>query len=162
MSNSKPFELHILQGTKQRGKQKKAPLPDTIKKRIPFAEWMINPDSFDRQKFFDETVQFLWDAYGIGNEQDSHVLAMLADQVETYVECMIKIRQERDGKANLVLVVKQNDGKTVGSNPYLSIKNKTLTLIIQLMNELGLTPRARLSSTKPINANAFDEFLKGP
>ena len=38
----------------------------------------------------------------------------------------------------------------------------SLKLIIQLMNELGLTPRGRLSKAAPEENSAIAKFLKGP
>jgi P27 family predicted phage terminase small subunit len=80
---------------------------------------------------------------------------MLADHIDTYVKCTDAIK--RGG-----IVSKFNDGKTVGPNPYLSVRNKTMTLIIQLMNELGLTPRSRLSAGKQEEDSPVAQFLKGP
>ena len=37
-----------------------------------------------------------------------------------------------------------------------------MTLIIQIMNELGLTPRSRLSSGKAESDSPVAQFLKGP
>lgn len=130
-------------------------LPDNLKKRIPKAEWVDNPEAWDKTQFIEETSEFLYNVYGIGNDQDKHTLAMLADHIDTYVKCTEAIK--RGG-----IVSKFNDGKTVGPNPYLSVRNKTMTLIIQLMNELGLTPRSRLSAGKQEEDSPVAQFLKGP
>ncbi len=130
-------------------------LPDNLKKRIPKAEWVDNPEAWDKTQFIEETAEFLYNVYGIGNDQDKHTLAMLADHIDTYVKCTDAIK--RGG-----IVSKFNDGKTVGPNPYLSVRNKTMTLIIQLMNELGLTPRSRLSAGKQEEDSPVAQFLKGP
>ncbi len=130
-------------------------LPDNLKKRIPKAEWVDNPEAWDKTQFIEETAEFLYNVYGIGNDQDKHTLAMLADHIDTYVKCTDAIK--RGG-----IVSKFNDGKTVGPNPYLSVRNKTMTLIIQLMNELGLTPRSRLSAGKQEDDSPVAQFLKGP
>jgi len=97
----------------------------------------------------------LYNVYGIGNDQDKHTLAMLADHIDTYVKCTTAIKMGG-------IISKFNDGKTVGPNPYLSVRNKTMTLIIQLMNELGLTPRSRLSAGKTEDDSPVAQFLKGP
>lgn len=152
---SKPMELHIVDGTKPRGKTKPGAVPKELLDRVPYAEWLENPDSWDRRKFIKETSDFLFDTYGIGCNQDKHTLAMLADQVELYVRAV----RELIGQD---IVIAQNDGKTFSANPLIAIKNNAFNLSIKAMNELGLTPRARLASTKPINAGAFDQFLKGP
>lgn len=152
--NKKPPELHVVDGTKSRA-GKAAMLPASIKKRIPKAEWMDNPSAWDKEKFIEETSEFLFEVYGIGSDQDKHTLTMLADHIELYVACCKGIKKNG-------IVTQFNEGKTIGPNPYISIRNKTMTLIIQLMNELGLTPRSRLSAGKAEEGGALEKFLKGP
>jgi P27 family predicted phage terminase small subunit len=114
-----------------------------------------NPASWDKGKFIEETSEFLYEVYGIGNDQDKHTLAMLADHIDTYVKCTMAIN-----KGGIVTTF--NNGQTVGPNPYLSVRNKTMTLIIQIMNELGLTPRSRLAAGKAEENSPVAQFLKGP
>jgi hypothetical protein len=78
MSNKKAPELHLVDGTTPR-KGMPTTLPENIKKRIPKAEWLDNPDGWDKDKFIEETSEFLYTVYGIGNDQDKHTLAMLAE-----------------------------------------------------------------------------------
>ena len=138
-------------------------MPATIRKRIPAAVWMDNPDAWDKQKFIDDTAEFLHSVYGIGNDQDSATLTILADHIETYVDCSKMLRYEdENGKRQSRLVIPQNDNKTLAPSPWLSIRNKTTTLIIQLMNELGLTPRSRLASGKTEDDSPVARLLKGP
>ena len=155
--NKKPPELHLIDGTKPRGKstQNVATIPANIKQRIPKADWLDNPASWDKSKFIEETANYLYEVYGIGSDQDKHTLSMLADQIENYVHCIEGIKETG-------LVVDFNDGKTMGASPYLSVKNKAATLIIQLMNELGLTPRGRLSASKSTTQTDVSKFLRGP
>ena len=155
--NKKPPELHLIDGTKPRGKSTLNPasIPDTIKKRIPKADWLDNPEEWDKDLFIKETSDFLYEVYGIGNDQDKLALAMLADHVETYIQATIGIK-----KAGII--TKFNNGANIGANPFLLVRNKTTTLIIQLMNELGLTPRGRLSLTKPTDDDDVAKFLRGP
>jgi hypothetical protein len=153
--NKLPIELHIVHGTKP--EHDPVSLPANVKKRIPEAEWMTNPLSWNRSTFVAETADYLFDVYGIGSNQDKHTLAMLADQIDLYIECGKQI-----DPANIV--VSTNDGKTLAPNPAISIRNNALKLAIQLMNELGLTPRGRLNKTE-INLDddsAVSRFLKGP
>jgi len=152
--NKKPPELHLVDGTTPR-KGMPASLPDTLKKRIPKAEWVDNPEAWDKSKFIEETSEFLYDVYGIGNNQDKHTLAMLADHIDTYVQCTRAIKKGG-------IVTSFNNGQTIGPNPYLTVRNKTMTLIIQLMNELGLTPRSRLSAGKSEDESPVAQFLRGP
>lgn len=155
--NKKPPELHLIDGTKPRGKstQNLAPIPETIKKRIPKAEWLDNPEAWDKDQFIKDTSDFLFEVYGIGNDQDKLTLAILADHVETYVQCSIGIK-----KAGII--TKFNNGANIGASPFLLVRNKTTTLIIQLMNELGLTPRGRLSLNKSDENTDVSKFLRGP
>lgn len=152
--NKKPPELHAIDGTKSRA-GKVAEMPTSIKQRIPKAYWVDNPDAWDRNRFIAETADFLFTVYGIGNAQDQHALAMLADQIELYVQCCKGIR-------NKGLITKYNEGKTLGPNPYISIRDKALKSCIQLMNELGLTPRSRLAAGKTEDDSPMAKFLQGP
>jgi len=152
--NKKPPELHIVDGTKSR-RSEATVLPSSIKKRIPKADWMDNPKEWDKSKFIEETADFLFDVYGIGSDQDKHTLSILADHIETYIRCS-------EGLKITGVITNFNNGQTVGPSPYLSVRNKTTTLIIQLMNELGLTPRSRLASGKIEDDSAVAQFLKGP
>jgi phage terminase small subunit len=161
--NKKPPELHLVDGTKSRTRGELATLPATIRKRIPAAAWMDNPDAWDKAKFIEETSEFLHTVYGIGNDQDSATLTILADHIETYVDCSKMLRYEdENGKRQSRLVIPQNDNKTLAPSPWLSIRNKTTTLIIQLMNELGLTPRSRLAAGKSEDDSPVSRLLKGP
>lgn len=153
MKNKLPPEIHVINGTK--GMNQGGLLPNEIRGRIPVAEWMDNPSAWDKKKFVEETAEFLFTAYGIGSEQDRHTLTMLADHIQTYIECCEGI--QRDG-----LVVEYNDGKTQGPSPYITIRNKTISLIVQLMNELGLTPRSRLATVKAPDTSTVGKFLRGP
>lgn len=152
--NKKPPELHLFDGTKSRRLQG-AEIPASIKQRIPKAYWVDNPDAWDKSRFIAETAEFLFSVYGIGNEQDQHTLAMLADQIELYVECS---RAIKDGGIISVF----NDGKTIGPSPYVTIRDKTLKSCIQLMNELGLTPRSRLAAGKTEDDSPLAKFMQGP
>ncbi len=154
MTNRKPPELHIIDGTKSRTGNTRTQ-PDAIKKRIPQAEWMDNPDAWNKIKFVADTSEFLLEVYGIGNDQDKTTLYMLAEQVDLFVKCT-------KGIAKNGIVTTFNNGATVGPNPYIGIRNKAHTLIIQTMNELGLTPRSRLSAGKVEESSPLARFLKGP
>lgn len=123
--------------------------------RLPLAEWLDNPKAWSKAKFFDETADFMYEVYGIGCAQDRHLLAMLADQVETYVNCSHQITAD-------TLLVEQNDGKTIGANPWVSIREKAIIRIVALMNELGITPKNRLDANKLNPNTGFTEFMKGP
>lgn len=151
--NRKPPELHIIDGTTPEYGEPVL-LPENIKKRIPKAEWLDNPENWSRDRFVEETADFLHEVYGIGSNQDKHTLAMLADHIEIYIECTKKIRENG-------LLHSNNANQTVGISPYMNVKAKTTTLIIQLMNELGLTPRGRLTKQKVGDQSPVARILKG-
>ncbi len=151
--NKLPPELHLVNGSK--GVNQGVTLPDSIKARIPKADWLDNPESWDREKFITETSEFLYKVYGIGNDQDKHALAFLAEQIDTYIEC-------KKSLSKTGIIAGFNNGKTIGPNPYLTVRQNTLKTIIQLMNELGLTPRGRLNSGKPEENSPVSRFLRGP
>ena len=152
--NKLPVELHLVHGTKP--EHSAITLPESVKKRIPEAEWMSNPLSWNKTTFVNETANYLYDVYGIGSDQDKHTLAMLADQIDMYVSCNIQL-------VGSDLVISTNDGKTLAPNPIISIRNNCLKLVIQLMNELGLTPRGRLNKTEgnTDDNSAVSKFLRG-
>jgi phage terminase small subunit len=154
MANGKlPPEIHLLHGTK--GMNQGITLPEKIKKRIPFAEWAKNPESFTKEKFVDETAEYLYEVYGIGSHQDRHTLMMLADQLQLYIDSM-----KEQGKHPLI--IKINGGKTFSPNPYIALANKAMDNCIKLMGELGLTPKSRLAAQEPGQANTIDDLLRGP
>lgn len=152
--NKKPPELHLIDGTIPR-REMPTMLPSSIKQRVPKAEWMDNPDAWDKEKFIEETATFLYEVYGIGSNQDKHALTMLADNIETYVNCNRYIKKNN-------LIINQNNNQTKGPNPAVSMRAKTTTLIIQLMNELGLTPRSRLSAGKIEDNSPIGKLMRGP
>ena len=152
--NRKPIELHLVEGTKPEYKWVQ-PLPEKIRKRIPKAEWVDNPDGWDKNKFIEETAEFLFTVYGIGNEQDKHTLGMLADYIDLYIQCNRAIAEEG-------LIAEQNGGTTRGANPHITIRYNTMTTILKLMNELGLTPKSRLAAGKVEDESPIARFLKGP
>jgi hypothetical protein len=152
--NKLPAELHLVHGTKP--EHSPIAMPEILKKRIPEASWLANPASWSKSVFIAETADYLFDVYGIGTDQDKHTLAMLADQIDMYVTCNMQL-------VDSDLVISTNDGKTLAPNPIISIRNNCLKLIIQLMNELGLTPRGRLNKTENTDDNsAVSKFLRGP
>lgn len=152
MTNRLPPELHLVHGTvKAHGAE---PLPEKVRQRIPKASWLDNPAAWDRTKFIEETADFLWETYGIGSDQDKHILSALAAQIEIYVLCWEGIQREG-------VISEFNDGKTVGANPHFTVADKALSRAVVLMNELGLTPRGRLASPKQ-EAGKYSKLLAGP
>jgi len=152
MTNRLPPELHLVHGTKQA--HNAVPLPEKVRARVPKAEWLDNPKKWDRNKFIEETSDFLWETYGIGSDQDKHVLAALATQIEIYVKCWNGVQEK-----GIISVF--NNGQTIGPNPFLTAGDKALSRAIVLMNELGLTPRGRLATNKQ-EGGKYSKLLNGP
>lgn len=154
MANGKlPPEIHLIKGSK--GMNQGVLLPDSIKARIPFAEWANQPELFTKELFVEETAEYLYQVYGIGSEQDKHTLMMLADQLEIYINA-------RNQQSKHPLVIKINNGKTLAPNPFIAIANEAMKNCVKLMNELGLTPKSRLSAGRTEDASPVAQFLKGP
>ena len=154
MANGKlPPEIHVLKGSK--GQNQGVLLPDSMKARIPFAEWARKPELFTKEAFVKETAEYLYQVYGIGSDQDKHTLMMLADQLEVYI-------QARNLQDSYPLVIEINAGKTLAPNPFIAIANEAMKNCVKLMNELGLTPKSRLSAGRTEEASPVAQFLKGP
>lgn len=124
-----------------------------MSERVPFAEWLDNPQNWNKQKFITETSNFLWEAYEIGSNQDKHALAILASLLETIVISNIDI--EKNG-----LVVTHSNGVT-GKNHHVDIRDKAITRAVLLMNELGLTPKGRLPVVQKMSPQ-IAALLAGP
>ena len=152
LAHKLPPEVHAMHGST--GKNMGMVIPEKIKARIPFAEWVRDPDSFSKEKFVEETAEYLFSVYGIGTNQDRHTLAMLADQLELYI-------QAKKQQAEFPLIVEINDGTTLAPNPYIALSNKAMDNAVKLMNELGLTPKSRLAANKLEDASPLADFLKG-
>jgi hypothetical protein len=152
MTNRLPAELHIVHGT--RAEHKAKPLPESVRQRVPKADWLDNPDAWDRDAFIKETSDFLWDTYGIGSNQDKHILAALAMQLDIYVQCC-------KGLMEGGIVVEFNKGANVGPSPYITVGDKALSRAIVLMGELGLTPKGRLATNK-VEGGKYSKLLAGP
>lgn len=124
-----------------------------IEQHIPLANWVSDPNSWDKYVFINEASKFMWEAYGNNTEQDQHALAMLAEVLETFVICCKDIAKNG-------LVVTHHNGVT-GKNHHVEIRDKAIAKSVLLMNELGLTPKGRLP-LKPAPSLKFQKFLSGP
>ena len=152
----KPPELHAVDGTRMvRKTGKPAAIPAELKTRMPYAEWHDHPEKFDKKQFVKEASDFLFDVYGIGDNQNRHTLGMLADTMEMYVNCNMRLTNDQ-------LMIWHNDGKTAAIIPLVNIRAKALEQCISLMGELGLTPKARLSGKQTKDTTGIDTLLRGP
>lgn len=151
--NKLPPEMHLVKGSK--GMNQGVTLPESIKQRIPKAEWLDDPDKWNRDEFIEQTSEYLYQVYGIGSDQDKHALAFLAEQIDTYIAA-------KKALAKLPLITAFNGGSTVGANPYWTLRQNSLRVALQLLNEMGLTPRSRLSGAQQAAEDAQQsKFLRG-
>jgi len=108
-------------------------------KKIPIACWLHDPDSFNKEQFYKETIEFLFAIYSNAADIDKHLLAMLADTLETYIEC--KKVLDKQG-----YVIEFNDGKTLGTNPIYKTMDNAVSSYISITNELQISLKARLKN----------------
>lgn len=85
--------------------------------------------------------------------QDEISILMLAENIDTFVACT------RDIEKNGLIVIHSNG--VAGKNHHFEIRDKSLSKIIALMSELGLTPKRRKPLPSPKDKD-WDAFLKGP
>lgn len=128
------------------------------KKRIPYAEWLDDPSGWNAKDFIKETSELLFQLYGNSCFTDRHLLGVLANEIGTYIYCLEGIKKNE-------IVATFNNGKTTGANPYISVKNETITKILALMNQLGLTPKDRLKngvSEPTVESKKLAYLMRGP
>jgi len=110
-----------------------------------------NLNSWDKKKFISEVSAYM---RKVGNtNQDEISILILAENIDTFVTCTREI--EKNG-----LIVIHSNG-VAGKNHHFEIRDKSLSKIITLMSELGLTPKRRKASPSPRDDD-WDAFLKGP
>ena len=116
------------------------------------ADWLKNPDSWNKEKFADQIRKAMVDAYGLDVEIDEHLITMLSDQMDTYVKA---------AKALLVedLIEFANNGARM-ANPNQKVRDAALARIMQLMTMLGLVPSGR--PKRASTPTDIDELLAGP
>ena len=127
-------------------------------KTIPIANWLHDPDSFNKEQFYKETIEFLFAIYSNAADIDKHLVAILADTLETYIEC--KKVLDKQG-----YVIEFNDGKTLGTNPLYKTMDNAVGSYISLTNELQISLKARLKNgaKEPLEMDKkFAYLMKGP
>ena len=127
-------------------------------KKIPIANWLHDPDSFNKQHFYKETIEFLFAIYSNAADIDKHLVAMLADTLETYIEC--KKVLDKQG-----YVIEFNDGKTLGTNPIYKTMDNAVSSYISITNELQISLKARVKNgaKEPSeNDEVLKKLMRGP
>ena len=113
-------------------------------------DWMLGIDAWDEDRFLASAKKFLLTKNKVVDASDIQLLAMLSTQIGLYVKSIKAINREG-------AVISFNKGVTLGPNPHISIADKALNRIIQLMKELELTPRSKDGFKS--NVEFTDEFL---
>jgi P27 family predicted phage terminase small subunit len=127
-------------------------------KKIPIASWLNDSDSFNKEHFYNETIEFLFAIYSNAADIDKHLVAMLADTLETYIEC--KKVLDKQG-----YVIEFNDGKTLGTNPLYKTMDNAVSSYISLTNELQISLKARVKNgvKEPTEVDeALKKLMRGP
>ena len=148
-----PENLHIVRGRSDK-RQKRNELPEQVPD--PTSDWLEYPERWDRAVFISFASSYLRQKNGGIDTADSHLLSMLASQIEIYVESILKLRA--DG-----LVIAFNGGVTVGPNPHMAIADRALYRSLQVMKELELSPKSRdgYRSVRKISPD-IASLLNGP
>lgn len=130
--------IEIRQSQNVRIRTKLAEIPTHLRCKIPVAEWLDKPESFSRSQFIEETGLFIEQVYGAEPMSYQHLLMLLADQMQTYVDATTGLRES--GNALVV-----DDKPSV----WFTMRSAATQNIIRLMREAGLTPASRLPATTP-------------
>jgi hypothetical protein len=145
-----PIEIRRSQNIRVRTKL--AEIPVSMRCRIPVAEWSDKPESFSRSQFIEETSLFIEQVYGAEPMSYQYLVALLADQMETYICATIGLRE-----SGCAIVV--DDKPSV----WLRMRNTATQNIIRLMREAGLTPASRLpATTSQTSVNGIYDLLPFP
>lgn len=116
-----------------------------------FADWQVDIDSWDKKLFISELSSYLYQF--TNSYADKHSIALLAESIDIFIMCTKDIRLNG-------LVVTHSNGVT-GKNHHVEIRDKSLGRCLQLMNELGLTPKTR-KAPPPKKDPKIEALLRGP
>ena len=92
------------------------------------------------------------DTYGLEVKFDTHMITMLADQMDTYVKSTKALLNED-------LIEYANNGARM-ANPNQKVRDTSLARIMQLLTMLGLVPNGRPKRSN--TPTEIDELLEGP
>ena len=119
-------------------------------------DYLSKFENFSETEFFELNRKVLLEKYGDENDVQLQLLAMLAKQVRLYTQSMRDLRVSG-------AVITFNNGVTLGPNPHISIADKSLNRIIQILKELRLIDAGKVDVDLG-SAGSFcvNKFLKGP
>ena len=118
--------------------------------------WLDEPDSWNRDYFLEKTKRYLFKKNGVLDMADIQLVGMLASQIEIYVSSVQELKSSG-------LVINFNNGVTMGPNPHMTIADKALNRVVQIMKELELSPKSRSGYRSNYEISPeLKRFLEGP
>lgn len=118
--------------------------------------WLDEPDSWNRDNFLDKTQSYLFKKNGVLDMADMQLVGMLASQIEIYFSSVKELKSSG-------LVINFNNGVTMGPNPHMTIADKALNRVVQIMKELELSPKSRSGYRSNYEISPeLKRFLEGP
>jgi P27 family predicted phage terminase small subunit len=118
--------------------------------------WLDKPGSWNRENFLEKTQTYLFKKNGVLDMADIQLIGMLASQIEIYVTSVQELKSSG-------LVINFNNGVTMGPNPHMTIADKALNRIVQIMKELELSPKSRSGYRSNYEMSPeLKRFLDGP
>jgi P27 family predicted phage terminase small subunit len=123
---------------------------------VAIVSWMDEPDSWNRDYFLEKTKNYLFKKNGVLDMADIQLVGMLASQIEIYVSSVQELKSSG-------LVINFNNGVTMGPNPHMTIADKALNRVVQIMKELELSPKSRSGYRSNYEISPeLKRFLEGP
>ncbi len=118
--------------------------------------WLDEPDSWNRDHFLEKTKSYLSKKNGVLDMADIQLVGMLASQIEIYISSVQELKSSG-------LVINFNNGVTMGPNPHMTIADKALNRVVQIMKELELSPKSRSGYRSNYEISPeLKRFLEGP
>lgn len=139
----------------QKTLDKKNALIKKHQSKFPSAAWSISYDNWDKAKYREETAQEILEIHGVLSNHDQHVIALLAEQMDCYMECTRLVAEQG-------VTFAYNGGKTMGPSPAFQMRLKSLDAATNLMRELNLTLKSRGERKPKQDDSDLDVLLRGP
>jgi P27 family predicted phage terminase small subunit len=147
-SSKLPSNLNIIKDTNFSHSVK----PDDL----AISTWLDEPDSWNRDYFLEKTKDYLFKKNGVLDAADIQLVGMLASQIDIYVSSFKELKSSG-------LVINFNNGATMGPNPHMTIADKALNRVVQIMKELELSPKSRSGYRSNYEMSPeLKRFLEGP
>lgn len=116
------------------------------------ASWFKDPDNFDPEEFAEVVRESMYQVNGPDAVIDEHLIAMMADQMQSYMVATSALRTEP-------LVERAVNGTRM-VNPNYRLRDSCLTRLLQLITMAGLAPNGRPKKAK--EPTEIDTLLAGP